>query len=158
MANFAELDENNVVLRVVRIGNDVPTSNGPLGENDMHPDGEKYCVNLFKGGKWKQTSFNNRFRKQCANLNGTYDEIKNIFIKPQPYPSWSLNSNNDWQSPVVMPTYETLQTIPGKQLVPAIWDEAFLRWKSYDILSLPENTNPTVFYYWNTDTSTWELY
>ena len=54
MAHFAELDENNVVKRVVVIGNDVPTADGPLGDNDMHPDGEAYCNKLF-GGTWKQT-------------------------------------------------------------------------------------------------------
>ena len=43
MAHFAELDENNVVKRVVVIGNDVPTADGPLGDNDMHHDGEAYC-------------------------------------------------------------------------------------------------------------------
>jgi hypothetical protein len=57
MAHFAELDENNIVKRVVVIGNGVPTSDGPLGENDMHPDGETYVANLL-GGRWKQTSYN----------------------------------------------------------------------------------------------------
>ena len=48
MAHFAKLDENNIVLEVVVIGNDIPTSNGLLAKNDMHPDGEQYCRNLFK--------------------------------------------------------------------------------------------------------------
>ena len=66
MAHFAELDGNNIVTRVIVVGNDVTTAAGPLGENDMHVDGETWCVNFFKGGNWKQTSYNNNFRKQYA--------------------------------------------------------------------------------------------
>ena len=61
MAHFAELDDNNVVQRVVVVGNDVATAAGPLGANDMHVDGETWCVNFFKTGNWKQTSYNNSF-------------------------------------------------------------------------------------------------
>ena len=57
MAHFAELDKGNVVKRVIVVGNDVPTVAGPLGENDMHVDGETWCQNFFKGGNWKQTSY-----------------------------------------------------------------------------------------------------
>ena len=67
MAHFAELkamtdptgftsDSHQIVQRVVVVGNDVETAAGPLGENDMHVDGENWCVNFFKGGIWKQTS------------------------------------------------------------------------------------------------------
>ena len=52
MAHFAELDDNNVVLRVVVVGNDCVPS-------DEHVDGETWCINFFKGGIWKQTSYNN---------------------------------------------------------------------------------------------------
>ena len=65
MANFAELNQENIVLRVIVVGDDVPTSNGPLGENPMHIDGETYCTNLF-GGNWKQSSINGEFRKNPA--------------------------------------------------------------------------------------------
>ena len=67
MATFAKLDENNIVTQIVKVGNDVPTSDGPLGENDMHVDGETYCTNLF-GGRWKQCSATNAFRKQNAGI------------------------------------------------------------------------------------------
>ena len=89
MAHFAKLDENDIVEKVVVVGNDVPTAAGPLGENDMHADGESYCQNLFKGGVWKQTSYNNNFRKQYAGIGYTYDSVKDKFIRPQPYPSWT---------------------------------------------------------------------
>ena len=69
MAHFAELeskvdptgitsDTHQVVKRVVVVSNDISTANGPLGDNDMHVDGETWCNNFFGGGTWKQTSYN----------------------------------------------------------------------------------------------------
>ena len=115
MAHFAKLDENNVVTNVIVIGNAVPTSNGPLGENDMHPDGEAYCTKLL-GGKWKQTSYNHRFRKQYAGKGYTYDSVNDVFITPKPYPSWTLNSNFDWQPPVAMPLGKYRHYKTGEEL------------------------------------------
>jgi hypothetical protein len=104
MAHFAELDDNNVVTRVVVVGNDVTTAAGPLGENDMHVDGETWCVNFFKTPNWKQTSYNNNFRKQYAGKGFTYDSAKDKFISIQPHDSWSLDSSDDWQAPITYPT------------------------------------------------------
>ena len=100
MAHFAELDNNNVVLRVVVVGNDCVPS-------DEHIDGETWCINFFKGGTWKQTSYNNNFRKQYAGMGFTYDAAKNKFISPQPHNSWALDVNDDWQAPVTYPTITT---------------------------------------------------
>ena len=63
MAHFAELDENNKVIRVVVVSNDIETAAGPLGDNDGHVDGETWCGDFF-GGTWKQGSYNDNFRKQ----------------------------------------------------------------------------------------------
>ena len=104
MAHFAELDGNNVVTRVVVVGNDISTAAGPLGNNDMHVDGETWCSNFFKGGSWKQTSYNNNFRKQYAGIGDVYDSAKDKFLSPQPYASWSLDDNDDWQAPVTYPS------------------------------------------------------
>ena len=104
MAHFAELDDNNVVTRVVVVGNDVTTAAGPLGENDMHVDGETWCVNFFKTPNWKQTSYDNNFRKQYAGKGFTYDSAKDKFISIQPFASWSLDSSDDWQAPITYPT------------------------------------------------------
>ena len=114
MAHFAELREetdkfdssktNLVVQRVVVVANDIETAAGPLGENDMHVDGETWCVNFFKGGTWKQTSYNNNFRKQYCGSGYTYDSTKDKFIAPQPFASWSLDASDDWQAPITYPT------------------------------------------------------
>ena len=108
MAHFAELesktdptgftsDTHLIVKRVVVVGNDCVPS-------DEHADGETWCVNFFGGGTWKQTSYNNNFRKQYAGIGMRYDASKNKFISRQPYKSWSLDGNNDWQAPITYPS------------------------------------------------------
>ena len=104
MAHFAELDGNNIVKRVVVVGNDIETAGGPLGDNDMHVDGETWCVNFFKGGNWKQTSYNNNFRKQYCGKGYTFDSAKDKFLCPQPHASWALDGNDDWQAPITYPS------------------------------------------------------
>ena len=121
MAHFAELDNNNVVLRVVVVGNDCVPS-------DEHIDGETWCINFFKGGTWKQTSYNNNFRKQYAGMGYTYDAAKNKFISPQPYTSWALDANDDWQAPVTYPTDTGTEESP--KLIS--WNEDNLRWTATD--------------------------
>ena len=108
MAHFAELkamtdptgftsDSHQVVQRVVVVANDVVPS-------DMHVDGETWCINFFNGGIWKQTSYNNNFRKQYAGIGMVYDPVKDKFIARQPFASWSLDSNDDWQAPIAYPS------------------------------------------------------
>jgi len=108
MAHFAELktkvdptgfttDTHQVVERVVVVGNDCVPS-------DMHADGETWCINFFKGGIWKQTSYNHNFRKQYAGIGMIYDPVKDKFLAQQPHASWSLDSNDDWQAPITYPT------------------------------------------------------
>jgi len=108
MAHFAELktkvdptgftsDTHQVVERVVVVGNDCVPS-------DMHQDGETWCINFFKGGIWKQTSYNNNFRKQYAGIGSIYDPVKDKFLSQQPHASWSLDSSDDWQAPITYPT------------------------------------------------------
>ena len=125
MAHFAELDGNNIVTRVIVVGNDVTTAAGPLGSNDMHVDGETWCVNFFKGGTWKQTSYNNNFRKQYAGKGFTYDAAKDKFISPQPFASWALDGNDDWQAPVVHPRNASAE---HDQNYSISWDEDNQRW------------------------------
>ena len=115
MAHFAELesktdptgftsDTHLIVKRVVVVGNDIEANGGTLEDNDMHVDGETWCVNFFGGGTWKQTSYNHNFRKQYAGIGYRYDASKNKFITPQPYESWSLDASDDWQAPITYPS------------------------------------------------------
>jgi len=103
MAHFAELNSSNEVLRVVVISNDEVVANG----GDLHADAEAFVASIVPystgGAAWKQTSYNNNFRKQYAGVGYTYDSSKNKFIQPQPYASWALDSSDDWQPPVSYP-------------------------------------------------------
>jgi len=141
MAHFAELDGNNIVQRVVVVGNDVTTAAGPLGTNDMHVDGETWCVNFFKGGNWKQTSYNNNFRKQYCGKGYTFDSAKDKFITPQPYDSWALDGNDDWQSPVTRPTDTTDKFIS--------WDEDNQKWTATD------DSDPVNNFNWDASALAW---
>jgi len=125
MAHFAELDNDNKVLRVVVVGNDCVPS-------DEHVDGETWCINFFKGGIWKQTSYNHNFRKQYAGIGYTYDPAKNKFISQKPHASWSLDSNDDWQAPVTYPTITTYGSNDPLDTYLISWDEAGQKWTAKD--------------------------
>jgi|TARA_B100001094_G_scaffold295017_1_gene316042 hypothetical protein len=103
MAHFAEVNSSNEVLRVVVISNTDVDANG----GDQHADAETFVTNLLghegTGVAWKQTSFNHNFRKQYAGEGYTYDSSKDIFIGIKPFPSWVLNSDDDWEAPVTYP-------------------------------------------------------
>lgn len=101
VAHFAELDANNVVLRVVVVDTrDNSTADGVEKERI----GQAFCERLF-GGRWVQTSYNGKIRKRYAGVGYTYNETLDAFIAPKPYPSWTLdNTTADWVAPVPMPT------------------------------------------------------
>ena len=114
MAHFAELDQNNVVLRVIVVSNR-DTSDAQGFEHESI--GVAFCQNLF-GGNWKQTSYNGNIRKHYAGIGFTYDAARDAFIPPQPYPSWTLDANCNWQALVPYPD-------DGKMYS---WDEITQSW------------------------------
>jgi hypothetical protein len=101
MAHFAELDGNNVVLRVIVVNNsDCLDANG----NESELVGAGFCAKVF-GGNWKQTSYNGNIRKNYAGIGHTYDASIDAFVSPKPYPSWVLNpSTAQWEAPVPYPS------------------------------------------------------
>lgn len=119
MAHFAELDENNVVLRVIVVhNNDCLDANG----NESEAVGIGFCSKLF-GGNWKQTSYHGNIRKNYAGVGYTYRADIDAFVPPQPYPSWTLNTNTaQWEAPVPYPT-------DGKRYT---WDETTLSWVVFE--------------------------
>lgn len=124
MAHFAELNSSNEVIRVVVISNEDVDANG----GDLHPDAETFVASIVphseNGVAWKQTSYNRNFRKNYAGAGTIYDTVKDKFLALQPYPSWSLDSNDDWQPPVNYPdTYKINGLIANAE-----WDEDNLRW------------------------------
>ena len=124
MAHFAELNNSNEVLRVVVISNDDVNANG----GELSTEAETFVSTIVpyseNGTAWKQTSYNNNFRKQYAGIGYSYDSSKDKFISPQPYPSWSLDSNDDWVAPVTYPTITEIDS----ELVLISWDEDNQKW------------------------------
>ena len=108
MAHYAYLDEHNIVTQVITGRNEDEIVNGIS-------DWETYYGNI-RGQVCKRTSFNGNIRKQYAGVGFTYDVVKDQFVAPQPYASWLLDSNNDWQAPTPKPEGSFT------------WDEETLAW------------------------------
>ena len=92
MAHFAEIDSDGIVKQVLV----VPDTEEHRGQDFLAND-------LGLGGTWIQTSYNHRIRKQYAGIGFKYDANADVFIAPQPFPSWSLDENFDWKAPVAYP-------------------------------------------------------
>lgn len=97
MAHFAKLDENNLVIAVHCVDNNA------LDAENEEISGIQFLTALHNYALWKQTSYNNNMRKQYAGIGYTYDAINDVFIAPQPFASWSLDENSDWQAPTPRP-------------------------------------------------------
>ena len=119
MSHFAKLDENNIVLAVLR--------------GRQEDDGLEQEMSARTGDTYRQTSYNTRagvhvhggtaFRKNYAGIGYTYDETRDAFIPPQPYPSWLLDETTClWQPPVPYPTGDGMWS----------WDEDTQTWVQAD--------------------------
>jgi len=121
VAHFAEIDENYYVKRVLVVNN-----NELLDENGIEQPqkGIDFLVNLF-GGNWIQTSYNANIRKCYAGIGYFYDEVRDVFIPPQIFPSWIFNEELwKWQAPVPYPA------VADNSDEYYIWDESTTSWIS----------------------------
>jgi len=106
MAHFAKLDENNVVIEVNVVSNEV-VNNLPFP--DSEPLGIAFLTEWSgEYSNWKQTSYNKNFRGNYAGIGMIYRSDIDVFVNPQPYPSWVLDSNFLWQAPVPYPAGEKI--------------------------------------------------
>lgn len=98
MAHFAELDDQNVVLRVLVV-RDEDTQDDRGNEDEQI--GVAFLQGLFGSQtNWKQTSYNHRFRKNYAGIGFTYDAIRDAFIPPQLDPTWIFDEATcQWRDP-----------------------------------------------------------
>jgi len=117
MAHFAKLDENNNVLEVLVVKNSMLLDSNGVEREEL---GIAFLV-TWSGGHpyWKQTSYNNSFRKTYATIGSKYDPDKNIFIAPKPFNSWILDTEGNWQAPISKP-------LDNKEYY---WNEAELNWQ-----------------------------
>ena len=106
MSHFAEIDDNNIVLRVL------------VGDNDYPNEGYDWFVENL-GGTWIQTSYNGNIRKNFAGTGMIYDSERDAFVAPQPFESWTLDEDTfTWTPPIPKPTDDKLYT----------WDEDSQTW------------------------------
>jgi hypothetical protein len=108
MAHFAELDADNIVVRVLVVPNEQ--------ENRGH---DYLATDLGLGGTWVQTSYNATIRKNYAGIGYTFDSGRDAFIPPKPFASWTLNEDTcNWEAPVAYPTDGNMYS----------WDEETTSW------------------------------
>jgi hypothetical protein len=106
MAHFAKI-ENDIITQVIVI------------DNQFEEQGQSWINNtLGLDGEWIQTSYNNNFRGNFAGIGFTYDRVNDVFISPQPYPSWVLTEDWKWEAPIPYPDDSLLYK----------WDEETLNW------------------------------
>jgi len=98
MSHWAELDENNIVIRVL------------VGDNNDANGDEGYQWLLDNlGGRWIKTSYNGNIRFRFAGIGYSYDEARDAFIPPKPFDSWVLDETTcDWKAPVNKPDDENV--------------------------------------------------
>lgn len=108
MAHYAFLDQNNIVTEVI-VGKD---------EADLSQNWEQF-YGAIRNQVCKRTSYNGNIRKNYAGVGYAYDNAKDAFIAPKPYPSWTLAEETcRWAAPTPMPVDDK----------PYQWDEATLSW------------------------------
>lgn len=100
MAHFVKIDENNVVISGIVIGNDI-LNDLPFPESE--PLGLAFIRDTYGEGVWKQTSYNRNFRGNYAGIGMEYLPDKDVFVYPKPFPSWVLNDNSLWEAPIPYP-------------------------------------------------------
>ncbi len=107
MAHYAFIDSNNVVVKVITGVNETVTQlDGDVEVGGSSKAWEQFYENQpwHAGLTCKRTSYNNNIRGRYAGIGYTYDADDDVFVAPQPFPSWVLGSNHDWQPPTPMPS------------------------------------------------------
>jgi hypothetical protein len=111
MAHYAWLDENNIVVNVTVGVDETELING-LDTETFYSHATGYNI--------KRTSYNSTIRGTYAGIGYTYNSDEDIFIAPQPYPSW-IRSGSYWNPPTARPVGENLT-----------WNETTLSWNEIE--------------------------
>ena len=120
MAHFSQLDSNNKIIQLIVVNNDILDESGV--ENEQL--GIDFCKGLYgEDTVWVQTSFNENFRYNFGLINSTYNVENDAFIHEQPYPSWTLDENFQWQPPIEQPEGTPYWA----------WNEEEQQWDDYEV-------------------------
>jgi len=133
MKYFAKLDSNNVVINVVQCDDDATEAS----------------MDSLLGPTHKETWFDGSQRQRYAQIDGTYDPVKDVFIDYKMFSSWSLDSNNEWQAPV---SYPSSTSWGDTDVYPIRWDEDNQRWIGS---SRQDESGNSVSLVWNVSGSNW---
>jgi hypothetical protein len=130
MAHYALLDSNNIVVQVITgvDENVIQTDLDGTQVGGSSEAWEKFYESRpeFAGLICKRTSYNGNIRANYAGIGFKYDQDFNVFIPPQPYPSWKLNyTTYQWEAPVAKP--ETIEGYYWK------WSEVNKEWISVNV-------------------------
>lgn len=128
MAHFARVNDDNIVVEVVPLGNKY-CINPETGEED-EGTGQDWLIDFYYEilgpTRWIQTSYNNNFRCRYAGIGYHYIEEYDVFAPVKPFPSWILNTENyGWEAPSPEPTLEESDKEKGYYWD---WNEPKLRW------------------------------
>ena len=134
MAHFAEVDENNTVIKVV-VGADADTADEDGTE--VEAIGVAFLQSMFGADTaWVQTSWSGRIRTRFTGPGATWDPSRDAFIDPQPFPSWVLDeATTEWHPPTPRPDETRTGEHEGEEFeypVPFQWDEDTVSWVEED--------------------------
>ena len=131
MAHFAKLDANNIVEQVIVVSNTDTTTDAGVESESI---GVAFCQKLTgTDTNWKQTSYNGNMRGNYAGIGFTYMTgvrtlgvvSTDIFIDPQPYPSWSIGINTaQWYPPTPPGDAPTLTSDEQEARKQYVWNES----------------------------------
>jgi hypothetical protein len=124
MAYYAFLNENNFVTSVISgVDEDIYQNDNGVMVGGSSENWEIW-YGKFRGQNCKRTSYNGKIRKNYAGIGYYYDSIRDAFIPPKPFPSWTLNEQSClWQSPILYPN-------DGKMYQ---WNEEIGNWEEINL-------------------------
>ena len=124
MAHYAEISPDNVVLNVLYVTNDIITDEN---NNEVDSLGVQHLRNnINPNANYVRTSYSGSIREKYAGVGDLYHTESDKFYSPQPFPSWTLNTDTlVWEPPTAKPTLTE------------------------------EQSNVGSFYYWNEETRSW---
>ena len=156
MAHFAEIDSNNKVLRVVVACNEDIANNGGEQSVEAAAHFRRTCSLSINGVNWVQTSYNHSFRKQFAGSGMMYDSVKDKFLTPKPFESWSLDANDDWSAPIAYPsiTSENVSDVGELDFLEIKWDDANQKWLAKQVINSNGDLSNIE---WNPNSSSWSV-
>jgi hypothetical protein len=145
MAQFAEVNLTGKVIKLVEADDNDIINNGGHQSEQAAEYFKKIVPLSSNDNKWVESSYIGEFRKRGATIGSSYDSVNNVFIRPKPYASWTLNANFDWQAPISFPTIEKI----NNEALEIKWDEDNQKWCSFDEIGKSYN--------WNTNTLNWDI-